>query len=132
MIDLQGAHPHAIDKVVVDEAPEGIAISPKGDLIAAILLNGSAGIAKDAWFARPKGKIALFRVNGTKLTKAGEIMVGKLPEGAAFQPRRQISLCRQLRRARARDPQGRRRQVTDTHKNLKLPGAPASIRSSSE
>jgi DNA-binding beta-propeller fold protein YncE len=132
VIDLQGEHPHAIDKVVVDEAPEGIAVSPKGDLVAAILLNGSAGIAKDAWFARPQGKVVLFKVAGTKLTKAGEILVGKLPEGAAFSPDGKYLYVGNFVEHDLVVLKVDGDKVTDTRKNLKLPGAPASIRSSSQ
>ena len=132
VIDLQAKPPHAIDKVVVDEAPEGIAVSPKGDLVVAILLNGSAGVAKDAWFAKPKGRLAVLKVAGTKVTRLGYVDAGKLPEGAAFSPDgkwlyvgnfvdRDISIYR---------VDGDK--ITNTGKSLKLPGMPASLRSTVE
>lgn len=131
VIDLTSNPPHVIDKVVVDEAPEGIAVSPKGDLVTAILLNGSGGIAKDAWFARPKGKVTAFKVTGKKLTKASEVNVGRLPEGAAFSPDghwlyvgnfidRDLSIIK---------VDGEKLTNAGT---LKLQGAPASLRTSVE
>jgi DNA-binding beta-propeller fold protein YncE len=132
VIDLQGPHPHAIDKVVVDEAPEGIAVSPKGDLVIAVLLNGSAGIAKDVWFARPKGRLAVFKVEGTKLTRTAYIDVGKLPEGAAFSPDGGYFYVGNFVDHDIEIFKVSGDKLISTGKPLKLPGAPASIRSSAE
>ena len=41
VIDLEATPPRVTDHVVVGDAPEGFAISPKGNLAAAILLRGS-------------------------------------------------------------------------------------------
>ncbi|WP_407530263.1 YncE family protein [Methylobacterium oryzisoli] len=41
VIDLKAEPPRVIDKVVVGDGPEGIAISPKGDVAVAVILNGS-------------------------------------------------------------------------------------------
>jgi DNA-binding beta-propeller fold protein YncE len=132
VIDLQAKVPHVVDKIVVDEAPEGIAVSPKGDLVAAVLLNASAGVAKDAWFARPAGKVVVFKVNGTKLTKTSEIAVGKLPEGAAFSPDGRYLYVGNFVNRDLAILKVDGDKVTDTKKNLKLPGQPASVRSSVE
>ena len=50
----------------------------------AVLLNGSAGVPKDAWFANPSGKVVVLKIDGKKVTKAGEVDVGGLPEGVVF------------------------------------------------
>ncbi len=50
VIDLTVDPPRVIDRIVVGDAPEGLAISPTGRIAAAILLNGSAGVAPDDWF----------------------------------------------------------------------------------
>ncbi len=130
IIDLQASPPRAVDKVVVGDAPEGIAVSPDGSMVAAILLNGSAGVAKDAWFANPHGKVVSYKVNGTKLIRTGEVLVGKLPEGAGFSPDgkwlyvgnfvdRDIAVLR---------VEGDK--LVDTKRNVTLPGRPAALRSS--
>ncbi|PYP29639.1 MAG: hypothetical protein DMD49_12780 [Gemmatimonadetes bacterium] len=49
IIDLESTPPRVIDRVVVGDAPEGFAISPKGDLAVAVLLGGAA-VPKSAWF----------------------------------------------------------------------------------
>ncbi len=132
VVDLAGPHPHAIDKLVVDEAPEGIAVSPKGDLVAVILLNGSAGVAKDAWFVHPKGRIALLKVAGTKVTRLGYLDAGgKLPEGAAFSPDGKWLYVGNYVDHDITIYKVDGDKVTPSG-TLKLPGAPASLRSSVE
>lgn len=128
IIDLEATPPRVIDRVVVGDAPEGFAISPTGAIAVAILLNGSAGVPKTAWFANKNGKIAVLRIEGKKVTKIKELEVGGLPEGVVFSPdgkyiyvgnftTRDISILR----VDGTD-------VTDTGKRLQLPGPPASMR----
>jgi DNA-binding beta-propeller fold protein YncE len=128
IIDLEATPPRVIDRVVVGDAPEGFAISPTGAIAVAILLNGSAGVPKTAWFANKDGKIAVLRIEGKKVTKIKELEVGGLPEGVVFSPdgkyiyvgnftTRDISILR----VDGTD-------VTDTGKHLQLPGPPASMR----
>src|SRR2546426_6396631 len=86
IIDLEATPPRVIDRVVVGDAPEGFAISPTGEIAVAILLNGSAGVPKNAWFANKNGKVVVLRIDGKKVTKIGEVEVGGLPEGVVFSP----------------------------------------------
>ncbi len=132
VIDLQAKPPRAIDKIVVDEAPEGIAVSPKGDLVVAVLLNGSAGVAKDAWFAKPKGRLAVLKVNGAKVTRVGYLDAGKLPEGAAFSPDGKWLYVGNFVDHDIAIYKVEGDKITNTGKTLKLPGAPAALRSSVE
>ena len=128
IIDLEQQPPRVIDRVVVGDAPEGFAISPTGAIAVAILLNGSAGVPKTAWFANKNGKVAVLRIDGKKVTKVKELEVGGLPEGVVFSPdgkyiyvgnyvTRDVSILR----VDGTD-------VTDTGKRLQLPGPPASMR----
>ena len=41
VIDLEATPPRVIDRVVVGDAPKGLAISPKGNLAAVVLVRGS-------------------------------------------------------------------------------------------
>jgi DNA-binding beta-propeller fold protein YncE len=86
VIDLEANPVRVIDHVVVGDAPEGFAISPKGDLAVAILLQGS-NQAKDSWFYHPGGAVVALKIDGKKVTKVGEVQVGGLPEGVAFSPK---------------------------------------------
>src|SRR5712691_9098865 len=71
---------------VIDQAPEGFAMSPKGNLAVAVLLQGS-NQAKDSWFYHPGGAVVALKIDGKKVTKVGEVQVGGLPEGVAFSPK---------------------------------------------
>jgi hypothetical protein len=64
VIDLTQDPPRVIDHVVVGDAPEGFAISPKGDLALAILLAGNSD--KKAWFFRKAGSAAVLKSLGSQ------------------------------------------------------------------
>src|SRR6185295_8684155 len=83
VIDLEASPPRVIDKVVVGDGPEGIAISPTGQLAVALLLRGS-NAAKSAFFYNRNGSVVALRIDGKKVTRTNEIEVGGLPEGAVF------------------------------------------------
>ena len=128
IIDLEQQPPRVIDRVVVGDAPEGFAISPRGDVAVAVLLGG-ASVPKSMWFnTKRNGTLAVLRIEGKKVTKVGEVEVGGLPEGLVFSPDgkylyvgnftdRDVSILR---------VDGTK--ITDTGKKLKLPGQPASMR----
>jgi DNA-binding beta-propeller fold protein YncE len=84
VIDLEGAHPHAIAHVTVGDAPEGLAMSPRGDLVAALNVDGSN--MKQAWFHHPNGSVTILRVQGKTVTPVATVEVGAFPEPIAFSP----------------------------------------------
>jgi len=83
VIDLELSPPRVIDKVVIGDGPEGLAISPTGRMAVAMLLRGS-NAAKSAFFYNRNGSVAAMRIDGKKVTKTNEVEVGGLPEGAVF------------------------------------------------
>ena len=83
VIDLELSPPRVIDKVVVGDGPEGLAISPTGQLAVALLLRGS-NAAKSAFFYNKNGSVVAMRIDGKKVTRTNEIEVGGLPEGVVF------------------------------------------------
>jgi DNA-binding beta-propeller fold protein YncE len=83
VIDLEQSPPRVIDKVVVGDGPEGLAISPTGQLAVALLLRGS-NAAKSAFFYNKNGSVVAMRIDGKKVTRTNEVEVGGLPEGAVF------------------------------------------------
>jgi len=128
VIDLEANPPRAIDKVVVGDAPEGFVISPTGRIAAAILLNGSAGVPKNAWFANKAGKVVVLKIEGKKVSKVGEVEVGALPEGAAFSADGQYLYVGNFVDGDVSILKVDDTTVTNTGKTLKLPGHPASMR----
>jgi DNA-binding beta-propeller fold protein YncE len=101
-----------------------------------LALNGSAGsLAKDAWFAHPNTIVDVLSTAGGTVRKVGAVNAGRQAEGVAFGPDGKYLYVAnfyvgnftpgtlQIYRV-----QGDR--VIDTGKVLRLPGHPASMRSS--
>jgi DNA-binding beta-propeller fold protein YncE len=84
VIDLEGAHPHGIAHVTVGDAPEGLAISPKGNVAAALNVDGSN--MKQAWFYHPNGSVTVLAIQGKTVTPTATIEVGAFPEPMGFSP----------------------------------------------
>src|SRR6202023_1929996 len=84
VIDLEANPPRIIDRVVVGDGPEGLAMSPKGDLAVAAILRGSN--MKNAFFYHENGSISVLKIHGKKGTKTPDIEVGGLPEAVMFTP----------------------------------------------
>jgi DNA-binding beta-propeller fold protein YncE len=128
VIDLEQTPPRVIDHVVVGDAPEGFAISPKGDLALAILLRGSNS-DKKAFYYNKTGAAVGLKIDGKKVTRVGpEIELGGLPEGVAFSSDGAYAYVGNYLDSNISVLKIEGTQVTDTGKNLKLPGPPASLR----
>jgi len=85
VIDLEADPPRVIDHVTVGDSPEGLAISPKGDIAVTVEARGS-NMPKTSFFYHQGGAVTALRIDGKKVTNAGEITVGALPEAVAFSP----------------------------------------------
>ena len=131
VIDLEATPPRVIDRVVVGDAPEGLAISPQGNLAAVMLLRGNDG-PQNSWFYNRQGSVAFLKIDYKTVTKIGEVEVKGLPEGAVWSPDGQylyvgnyidsdISILKVEKTKKGI-------AVVNTGKTLKLPGQPASMR----
>jgi DNA-binding beta-propeller fold protein YncE len=127
VVDLEAKPPRIIDRVVVGDGPEGLAISPKGDVAVAVILRGS-GASKQASFYNKNGTINVLKIDGKRVTNIKEIEVGGLPEGAVFTPDGRYLLIGNyldqdfsILRVNGTD-------IVDTGKRFKVPGQPASAR----
>jgi len=127
VIDLEADPPRVIDKMMVNESPEGLAVSPTGQVAAAILLGGSDG-PKNQWFYNRNGKVAVLKVEGKKVTKTGEVVVGGIPEGAVFSPDGKWLYVGNYSDKNISVLRVDGDKVTDTGKTVSLPGSPASMR----
>ncbi|WP_406856355.1 YncE family protein [Alsobacter sp. KACC 23698] len=127
VIDLEASPPRIVDRVVVGDGPEGLAISPKGDVAVAVILRGS-NASKKAYFYKPTGAINVLKVEGKKLTFVKEIEVGGLPEAAVFTPDGRYLLVGNYLDQDFSILKVEGSQVTDTGKRFKVPGHPASAR----
>jgi DNA-binding beta-propeller fold protein YncE len=129
VVDLEAKPPRIIDRVVVGDGPEGIAISPKGDVAVALILRGS-NASKKAYFYNKNGTIDVLKVDGKKVTKVKEIEVGGLPEAAVFTPDGRHLLVGNYVDQDFSIFRVNGTEVTDTGKRFKVPGHPASARMS--
>ncbi len=128
IIDLEQTPPRVVDRVVVGDAPEGFAISPKGDVAVAVLLGG-ASVPKTMWFnTKRNGTLAVLKIDGKKVTKVGEVEVGGLPEGLVFSPDGKYLYVGNFTDRDVSILKVDGTKITDTGKKLKLPGQPASMR----
>ena len=126
VVDLEAKPPRIIDRVVVGDSPEGLAVSPKGDVAVAVLIGGSD--KKNAYFYHRNGTVAVLRIDGNKVTKVGEVEVGAVPEGAAFTPDGKYLLVGNYLDQDMSILKVDGTKITDTGKRFKLPGHPASMR----
>lgn len=127
VIDAQASPPRVIDRVVVGDAPEGLVISPRGDVAVAVLL-GAGTVPKTTWFYKRNGSVAVLKIDGKKVTKVGEVPVGGLPEGVVFSSDGRYLYVGNYLDNDVSILKVDGATVTDTGKRLKLPGAPASMR----
>jgi len=127
VVDLELSPPRIIDRIVVGDGPEGLAISPKGDVAVAVILAGSNN--KNAYFHKRNGSLTLLRIAGKTVTKVGDVEVGGLPEGAAFTPDGKYLFVGNYLDQDLSILKVSGTKITPV-KRVKLPGHPASIRMS--
>src|SRR5262249_41765391 len=130
VIDLEANPPRIVDRVVVGDGPEGLAISPNGDVAVAVNLAGSN--MKNAYFYNRNGTLSVLRIDGKKVAKVGEVEVGGLPEGAVFTPDGKYLLIGNYLDQDISILKVDGTKVTDTGKRFKVPGHPASMRIGSQ
>jgi DNA-binding beta-propeller fold protein YncE len=128
VIDLEANPPRVIDRVVVGDGPEGLAMSPKGDLAVAAILNGNNN--KKAFFHQKNGSLSVLKIDGKKVTKVQDIGVGGLPEAVMFTPDGKYILAGNYMTQDFSILKVTGTKVTDTGKRFKVPGHPASARMS--
>ena len=127
VIDLEADPSRVIDHVTVGDSPEGLAISPKGDLAVTIEARGS-NMPRTAFFHHSAGAVTALKIDGKKVTKTGEVNVGGLPEGAVFSPDGQYLYVGNFMDGDLWVLRVEGSKLTDTSQRIKLPGHPASMR----
>jgi DNA-binding beta-propeller fold protein YncE len=128
VIDLEANPPRVVEHLTVGDSPEGLAISPKGDLAVAVEARGS-NVPKTASFYHSAGAVTALRIDGKRVTNAGSVNVGALPEGVAFSPDGKYLYVGNFIDGDMWVLRVDGTQLTDTTQRIKLPGHPASMRS---
>jgi DNA-binding beta-propeller fold protein YncE len=127
VVDLEANPPRIIDRVVVGDGPEGMAMSPKGDVAVAAILRGS-NANKKAYFYNKNGSLSILKIDGKKVTKTQDIEVGGLPEAVLVTPDGKYILAGNFLTEDFSILKVDDGKVTDTGKRFKVPGHPASAR----
>jgi DNA-binding beta-propeller fold protein YncE len=131
VVDLEAKPIRIIDHITVGDSPEGLAISPKGNLAVTIEARGS-NKSKDTWFYHPTGAVTVLHIDGKHVTRVGEANVGLLPEGAAFSADGTYLYVGNFIDSDLSVFRVNGTQLIDTGHRFKLPGQPASMRSGNQ
>ena len=127
VIDLEADPPRVIDHVTVGDSPEGLAISPKGDLAVTVEARGS-NMPRTSFLYHQGGAVTALKIDGKKVTRMGEITVGALPEAVAFSPDGNYLYVGNFIDGDLWVLMVEGTTLTDTSQRFKLPGHPASMR----
>ncbi len=128
VIDLTQNPPRVIDYVSVGDAPEAFAISPTGKIAAALLLGGEVMLPKDHWGHSRAGSLVILKIDGMRVAKIEEIVLGGLPEGVAFSPNGDFMYVSNFVHRDVRVYRVNGTKVQDTGERVQLPGHPGSMR----
>ena len=126
VVDLEGPHPHVVSHVAVEDAPEGLAVSPDGKYAVVVNVNGSN--MPQAWFHRKTGSVTVLRITGKTLVPVKTIQVGALPEAVMITPDSKYIYVGNFLDKDFSILKASGSDVIDTGKRFKVPGHPASGR----
>jgi DNA-binding beta-propeller fold protein YncE len=127
VIDLTQNPIRVINHIAVGDSPEGLAISPTGKIAISIEARGS-NQPTSSWFYHKGGVVSVLKISGTTVTKIGEVTVGQLPEGAVFSADGSRIYVDNFLDSDLSVLAVHGTGVTNTGKNFKMPGQPASMR----
>jgi DNA-binding beta-propeller fold protein YncE len=131
VIDLKLDPPRVVNSYTVGQTPEGIKMSPDGKFVAVTVMNGS-NKPSDSPFFNVNGILQVWSRNGTQLTKAGELPIGKWCQGIAWSANSKTLLVQcmveeEITVVRFSGLTGKSLQKAGT---IKTKGGPAGIRTS--
>ena len=129
VIDLKADPMRVVNTVTVGQSPQGMKISPDGKFVAVVLGNGTNRPVNSPLY-NASGLLQVWARNGTQLTKASEIAIGKWCEGVAWSRNSRSLLVQctgdqEISVIRFTGLTGRSLQKTSS---IKTKGGPAAIR----
>ncbi len=131
VIDMRANPPRVVDTVSVGQTPEGIICSPDGRLVAVTVMSGS-NKAPNSPFYRANGRVAVYSLDGLRLTKVGEADVGNWAQGAIFSPDGKRLLVQNMVQKEIQVLDVDMAGVRDTGQRIKLKGGPAGLRTATQ
>jgi DNA-binding beta-propeller fold protein YncE len=127
VIDMTANPVRVVETITVGQTPEGIMLSPDGKLCAVVVMNGS-NKAKDSPFYADYGKLLLYRVEGLKLTKLSETLIGHWSQGVVFSSDSQYLLAQNMVEKNLMVFKVIKAKLEDTGRRLQMSGGAAAIR----
>jgi DNA-binding beta-propeller fold protein YncE len=126
VVDLEGPHPHVIAHLPVEDAPEGLAMSPDGKFAVVVNVNGSNMPA--AWYHHKTGSVTILGITGKTVTPIKTLQVGTFPEAVMITPDSRYIYVGNFSDKDFSILKVNGTDVTDTGKRFSVPGHPASGR----
>ncbi|HIG28516.1 MAG TPA: YncE family protein [Verrucomicrobiales bacterium] len=129
IVDLQADPIRVVDYIAIGSGPESIEISPDGNLIAAVLMNGS-NLPDGHPHRTENGQITLLAKRENTFEVVQRLHTGRIPEGVAFSSdgKHLLVQCHPAREIQVFEVRGE--SIRDTTYRIKTPGMPSSIRAS--
>ena len=127
VVDMKAQPPRVVDTITVGQTPEGIKLSPDGKVCAVVVMNGSNKPKESPFFA-DRGKLVLFRVNGTRLSRLAEAPIGRWSQGAAFSTDGRTILVGNMVENEVQVLRLDGDTLSDTGQRIKVKGGPAAVR----
>jgi DNA-binding beta-propeller fold protein YncE len=127
VIDLRASPIRVVETVTVGQTPEGIILSPDGKLCAVQVMNGS-NKPRESPFPAAKGKLLLYRVEGTRLVPLAAAWVGRWSQGIAFSADSRTILVQNMVEKEIQIFRWDGSALQDTGQRIKTNGGPAAIR----
>jgi WD40 repeat protein len=129
VVDLKANPPRVVANYNVGQTPEGIILSPDGKYCAVAIMNGS-NKAKESPFFAPRGKLMIYRLDGTTLVPLAAAWTGHWSQGVAFTPDGQSILVQNMVEREIWIFHWDGTTLKDTGQRIKMSGGPAAIRTS--
>ena len=132
VIDLSGDAPKIVGTVDIGyENLEGAMMSGDGRWVAGVAHAGSTR-PKDAPQFKPNGMVVLYRLDGGKLTKAGEAPIGGWSQGASFSKDGKTVAVQNMIQKNIQVFRNDDGKLTDTGQKIDTVGGAAAIRASTD
>ena len=128
VIDLTAKPYRVVDTLAIGgQSPEGVKFFPDGKHVAAALQDGS-NKAKDSPHFNPGGKLLVYKVDKTKLTRVAEAKLGHWTQGIAFSADGQYIVTQNMVEKNLMVFRFEGGKLTDTGQKIPVKGGPAGIR----
>lgn len=127
VIDMTASPFRVVDTITVGQTPEGILFAPDGKHVAVAIMNGS-NKAKESPFFNPGGRLQMYKVEKTRLSKVAEATIGHWSQGIAFSADGRTIVTQNMVEKNLMVFRWENGKLTDTGQRIAVNGGAAGIR----